>query len=417
MNTMDTLIDTATQRRRKLRRVMPVVGVVAVAVIGVMLVTSWLRPSVKRAQVRTAMVEKGEVSATLDASGLVVPQFEQTLTAPMATRVVKVLRTNGSEVEKGEPIVLLDDTDARREVSRIEEQMSLRNNARRKTRLELERSTNDLDSQRAIKALELKSSQFNLDRNRKMFERGLISEDDVRLSETAVERTKIEVRHLEAQLVNSEQDLAARLDGLDLEIAVLEKDLVQARTQLGRTQVTADRAGIVTWVVTSEGVAVAQGEPVARVADLSAFRVEATLSDVLARRLTVGLPAVVRSGDTRLRGRVTKILPTVQNGIVTFEVALDESDHAILRPNLRVDVHAVTEQRIETLRINRGPVLNVRGHDCLFVIRDGKAIRTEIVIGLSNFEDYEIAEGLFAGEEVIISDMSEFFKAKEVKIK
>ena len=129
-----------------------------------------------------------------------------------------------------------------------------------------------------------------------------------------------------------------------------------------------------TWVVTSAGAAVAEGEPVAKVADLSAYRVDATLSDVLARRLTVGLPAVVRSGDTRLPGRVTKVLPTVQNGIVTFEVALNENNHAMLRPNLRVDVHAVTEQRTDTLQGEaRTGAQRVKGNDCLFAIRDGKA--------------------------------------------
>lgn len=417
MTAMDTPIDSATQRRRKLRRMAPVLVFAIIGVVALTQLTSWLRPSVKRDHIRTAFVEKGEVSATLDASGLVVPQFEQTLTAPMATRVVQVLRTNGAEVARGEPIVILDDTDARREVNRIEEQIALRDNSRRMTNLELERSKNDLTARRAIKALDLKSFKFELDRNRKMFKRGLIAEDETRLSETNVERAKIELRYIETQLLNSEQDLAARLEGLGLEISILEKDLLQARKRLDRTQVTADRAGIVTWVVTSEGVAVAEGEPVAKVADLSAYRVDATLSDVLARRLTVGLPAVVRSGDTRLPGRVTKILPTVQNGIVTFEVALDENDHAVLRPNLRVDVHAVTEQRTDTLSVKRGPVLNVNGHDCVFVIRDGKAIRTPIVIGISNFEEYEITEGLSEGDEVIISDMSDYFKAKEVKLR
>jgi HlyD family secretion protein len=417
MNTMDTPIDAATQRRRKLRRMVPALVVLIVAVVALTQVTSWLRPSVKRDHIRTAFVEKGEVSATLDATGLVVPQFEQTLTAPMATRVVKVLRTNGATVERGEPIVVLDDTDARRELNRIEEQIGLKENTREKTNLDLERSRIDLTARRAIKALDLASFQFELDRNRKMFKRGLIVEDEIRLSETALERAKIELAHLENQLLNSEQDLATRLEGLELEISILEKDLVQARTRLDRTQVTADRAGIVTWVVTSEGAAVAAGEPVAKVAGVSAYRVDATLSDVLARRLTVGLPAFVRSGDTRLSGRVTKILPAVQNGIVTFEVALDENDHAVLRPNLRVDVHAVTEQRTDTLRVKRGPILNVSGHDCFFVIRDDKAIRTPIAIGLSNFEEYEITEGLSEGDEVIISDMSDYFKAKEVQLR
>ena len=417
MDAMDTPIDTATQRRRKLRRMVPAVGIVIVSVVALMLVTSWLRPSVKRDRIRTALVQKGEISSTLDASGLVVPEFEQTLTAPMATRVVRVLRTNGTEVAGGEPIVVLDDTDARREVDRIVEQIDLKDNSRRKTNLELERSRNDLTARRDIKALELESSRFELDRNRKMFERGLVAEDEIRLSETDVERAEIEVRHLETQLLNSEQDLAARLEGLELEISTLQQDLERARKRLDRTRVTADRAGIVTWVVTSEGAAVAEGEPVARVADLSAYRVDATLSDVLARRLTVGLPAFVRSGDTRLSGRVTKIQPTVKNGIVTFEVALDESDHVVLRPNLRVDVHAVTEQRTNTLRVKRGPILNVRGVDSMFVVRDDRAVRTPIAIGLSNFEEYEITEGLSEGDEVIISDMSDYLKAKEVQLR
>jgi HlyD family secretion protein len=417
MDGMDTPIDTATQRRRLLRRWAPALGLVLIAVLALMQLNSWLQPSVKRDHIRTAFVEKGEVSATLDASGLVVPQFEQTLTAPMATRVVKVLRTSGAQVQKGEPIVVLDDTDARREVNRIEEQIALKDNARSQTNLELDRTRDDLTAQRAIKALELESFNFELKRNREMFERGLVAEDQIRLSETAVQRAEIELRHLETQLLNSEQDLAARLEGLKLEISILEKDALQARKRLDRTQVTSDRAGIVTWVMTSEGAAVAEGEPVAKVANLNAYRVDATLSDVLARRLTVGLPAMVRSGDTRLAGRVTKILPTVQNGIVTFEVALDENDHAVLRPNLRVDVHAVTEQRTETLSLKRGPVLNVNGTDCFFVIRDGKAMRTPVVIGLSNFEEYEITQGLMAGDEVIISDMSDYFKAKEVMLR
>lgn len=414
---MDTPIDSATRRRRRLRRLAPAVGILIVAVAGLVLVTGWLRPSVKRDRIRTALVQKGEMSATLDASGLVVPELEQTLTAPMATRVLRVLRTNGAEVGPGEPIVVLDDTDAQREVNRIAEQISLKENSRRKTRVELDRSRNDLTARRDIKALELDSFSVTLERNRKMLERGLIAEEDVRLAQTDVDRTAIELRNLENQLLNSEQDLAARLEGLELEISILESDLEQARKRLERTRVTADRAGIVTWVVTTAGAAVADGEPVARVADLSAYRVEATLSDVLARRLTVGLPAFVRSGETRLAGRVTKIRPTVENGIVTFEVALDENDHAVLRPNLRVDVHAVTEQRTNTLCVKRGPILNVRGHDCLFVIRDGKAIRTPVTIGLSNFEEYEITEGLSEGDEVIISDMSDYFKAKEVQIR
>ena len=138
---------------------------------------------------------------------------------------------------------------------------------------------------------------------------------------------------------------------------------------------------------------------------------------MLARRLTVGLPATIRSGDTRLPGRVHKILPTVVNGIVTFEVALDQKDHPILRPNLRVDVHAVTDQRTDALCLRRGPLLSVDGRDAVYVVRGDRAVRTPVTIGLANFEVYEIVDGLLNGDEVIISDMSDYRNSKEVKLR
>jgi HlyD family secretion protein len=299
----------------------------------------------------------------------------------------------------------------------LEEQIALKENERRQTGLELDRKREDLTSQRDVKALELESSRYELERNRRMFREKLTSQDEVRKSETLVAKAEIELQHLDTLLSNAGEDLANRAEGLDLEIGILANDLERARERLDRTSVAADRAGIVTWVVAGEGTAVAAGETIARVADLSAYRVDAVLSDVLARRLTVGLPAVVRSGETRLAGRVHKILPTVQDGIVTFEVQFDEPGHAILRPNLRVDVHAVTEQRTETLRLRRGPLLNVDGVDCVFVIREDEAVRTPITIGLSNFEYYEITGGLAEGDEVIISDMSDYRGAREVKLR
>jgi len=131
----------------------------------------------------------------------------------------------------------------------------------------------------------------------------------------------------------------------------------------------------------------------------------------------VGLPATVRSGSTHLPGRVDKILPSVENGIVTFQVQLDTKNHPILRPNLRVDVHAVTEQHQDTMRLKRGPLLNVDGQEMVFVVRGDMAVRTPVTVGLSNFENYEITQGLVVGDEVIISDMSSFRDVREVKIR
>lgn len=417
MNSMDRPIDPRIHRQRTLRRILLATLAVAVAAILLALLLGWMRPSIKRDRIRTARAQSGEVTATLDASGLVVPESEFMLTAPLATRIISVLLPTGSSVKIGEPIMLLDSTEARRDLDRIQEQISLKENARQLANLEFDRSLSDLRAQRMIKALELKSFQYEASRNKEYFEMGIITNDTVRKSNTDVERVTIELQFIETSLTNTSKDIAARLDGLALEISILNKDLDRARERLQRTSITSERDGIVTWVNNSIGANVTEGEPVAKVADLSVFRVEATISDVLARRLTVGLPATVRSGDTRLKGHVDNILPSVNNGIVTFQVQLEQKDHHVLRPNLRVDVHAVTDQHPNSLRLKRGPLLNVDGQLFLFVVRGKKAFRTQVELGLSNFEVYEITAGLVDGDEVIISDMSSFRDVKEVQIR
>jgi HlyD family secretion protein len=417
VNSMDRPIDPRIHKQRTLRRILLATLAVAIAATLLTLLLGWMRPSIQHDRIRTARAQSGEVTATLDASGLVVPETEFMLTAPLATRILSVLLPTGSPVTVGQPIMLLDSAEARRDLDRIQEQISLKENARQRANLEFDRSLSDLRTQRLIKALELKSLQYEASRNKEYFEMDLITQDSVRKSNTDVERVTIELQFIETSLTNTSKDIAARLDGLALEISILTKDLDLARERLQRTSITSERDGIVTWVNNNIGANVAEGEPVAKVADLSVFRVEATLSDVLARRLTVGLPATVRSGDTRLKGHVDKILPSVNNGIVSFQVQLEQKNHPVLRPNLRVDVHAVTDQHPQSLRLKRGPLTSVDGQLFLFVIRGKKAIRTPVKLGLSNFEVYEITEGLVDGDEVIISDMSSFRDAKEVQIR
>jgi HlyD family secretion protein len=170
-------------------------------------------------------------------------------------------------------------------------------------------------------------------------------------------------------------------------------------------------------VLSGEGVAVARGDELARVADLSTFKVEATLSDVHAARIRAGQPVLVRAGELSLRGTLAKIHPQVENGIVRLEVTLEQADHPLLRPNLRVDVHVVSERREGVLTVRRGSVLAIDGGHALFRLRGREAVRRSVRLGITNFERTEIVEGLEEGDEVILSDMSDYANRKEIRIR
>ena len=137
-----------------------------------------------------------------------------------------------------------------------------------------------------------------------------------------------------------------------------------------------------------------------------------------ASRLAAGLPVNVKIDDeTNLAGTIASVLPAIQNGIVTFLVALEDKTSPRLRANLRVDVYVVTAAKEKTLRVKRGPFVTGEGEHEVFVIRDGAAVRTPVRIGLVGFDYFEVMAGLQEGEEVIISDMRDFIHMKEVKIR
>jgi HlyD family secretion protein len=394
-----------------------VVLALAALLVLLSLVAGWLRPSVQRARIRTALVTRGPIAETLTASGTVVPEHEHVITSPIDTRVTRILLAPGDPVAAGQPILLLDVGATRLELETLEDRLALKRNERERTQLDLAGQLEDLRGRRQVKELELRSAEFEAARNRQYFEMGLFSRDEVRRAETDAERARIELRQLEAAAANCERTLAARLAGLDLELSILDKERREAARRLELAAAVSDRAGVLTWVVASEGAAVRQGDELARISDLSAFRVDATVSDVHAARVHAGQEATVRAGETLLDGRVTAVRPTVRDGAVTLEVGLDRGSHPDLRPNQRVDVYLITARRDSTLRVARGPFLNRDGRHVAFVVRGDRAVRRPVRLGLASYEMFEILEGLQEGDEVIVSDMSDHMHLEEVRLR
>ena len=58
-----------------------------------------------------------------------------------------------------------------------------------------------------------------------------------------------------------------------------------------------------------------------------------------------------------------------------------------------------------------------RAYTRVFVIRGQTAVKTEVRVGIANFEYYEVEEGLIEGDEVIISAVKDYLHLDEVQIK
>jgi HlyD family secretion protein len=414
---MDREIDITFRRKRILQRTFFTIALATVVVVIFIWGPGLMKPTAPRARVRTAKVDVGSLEAQITASGIVTPEFEQVISSPVNARVLKILKRPGTALAKGAPILELDLNESRLAIEKLNQQIELKQNQQAKARLDLENTLIDLQSRWEIKNLEYKAAKASTTRNRELHRQGLLSEERLREIELIEEKTWHELRQLEESKRNAQASTKTQLEGLALEMKTLEQERVEAMRQMELATTKSDRNGVLTWVVNEEGATMEKGAVLARIADLSAFRVEASVSDVHANKLSAGLPVTVKINDELLRGSISRINPAVNNGVITLAVSLEDKSNALLKSNLRVDVLIATDRKDRVLRIKRGPFASGEGAGAAFVVRGDTAFKTPIKLGIASADHYEVVQGLIEGDEVIISDMTDFMRVKEVKLK
>jgi HlyD family secretion protein len=414
---MDRAISEEERRRAVLRKL--AVAAAAVLALGVLLTgfRALLRPSISASRIRTAVVERGPVEAAILCSGTVVPETEQVVPCPYAGRVRSVLVEPGTVLAQGQPIVELDDAEMRLRVERLKDEIALKENRRRELEQELEQGLEEIAGEAEIQQERVELARFKTEQQKALADSGLASQRELRQAEVDERIARIELRQLKERASSSRASTASRVKGLDIEVGLLKKDLLEAEDRLSRAMVRAGRAGVLTWVTPDEGAAIPEGQVVARVADLSRFRVEATAPDLHANRIRVGMVVRAVIGESALAGQVATVLPAMEDGIMTLVVDLEDPSSPLLKPNLRVDVHVITEARRESLRVRKGPFVSGTGEQPVFLLRDGSAHRVPVRIGVAGIDYFEVLSGLNEGDRIIVSSMSEYRHLESLRIR
>ncbi|MHB1046382.1 MAG: efflux RND transporter periplasmic adaptor subunit [Thermoanaerobaculia bacterium] len=376
-----------------------------------------LRPSISLARVRTGTVDAGPMTATLSAPGTVVPESERVVSSPIDSRILHVLVQPGAAVKAGAALVELDTTGPALAVERLRKELRLKEAAAERAALALEGTLAALESRVEVAGLTLSTWGANLARNRKLFAEGLVSEELLRQSELDEARTRVELARLKDEMRLARRSAEVERSSLAIELATARSEAAQAERELALSAARSEADGVVTYVATGEGAAVRKGDVLARVADLTAFRVDALVPDVHAARVAPGQEAFVRIDDARLPATVRRVAPEVRDGQVAVSVSLAERAHALLRPSLRVDVEIVTGRRERALRLPRGSFGAAEGGVSVWVLKGDEAVRTTVRLGVSNAERYEVLSGLAEGDEVVLSELADFAHLSRVRVK
>ncbi|TAK63917.1 MAG: HlyD family efflux transporter periplasmic adaptor subunit, partial [Bacteroidetes bacterium] len=358
----------------------------------------------------------GTIEGTISASGTVVPRLEQLVSSPVETRILSVSTRPGATVKQGESLLRLDDNEVTLSLERTEKELALKENRRAQLKLEITKTLNDLKSQLNIKELRLKYLQSKSEQGEKMLSLGALSKDQYDQTKLEEQIAVIERNDLEESIQSATQSLENQLDGITTEVNTLLKERADIQRQLEMLSCKAERDGVVTWLNEDIGASIHRGDIVARVADLSSYLVEGSVSDIHAERLAVGMEARIRLNERNFFGKLSTVYPTIENGIAKFLVALDDSSTKFLRPNIRVDIYVITSKKEHTLIVKKGAFVQGQSEQPIFIIKENVAMRVPARIGIVSFDGVEILEGASAGDEIIISDIKEYEHLAQMKV-
>ncbi|MCK8492034.1 MULTISPECIES: efflux RND transporter periplasmic adaptor subunit [Spirosoma] len=386
-------------------------------IAGILWFKTLLNTSVEASKIRTAVAQTGFVENTITATGEVIPAYEQIITSPIRASIRRVLLTPGTRVRPGQPILELDKSLTQIEYEKIADQLALKQNSIEQLRLKLNKNLFDADVNDQIKSLSINKLKAELNDAKRLLKVGGQTPEDVTRAENLLQIAQLEKRQLENDLTYNRQSMSASLKESELQAQIEATNLKVLAHKLKQADILTDRAGVLTWVNEHIGSAVSEGEMLARLADLGSFRVEGSCSDVYAEQLKSGLPVIVKINETSIRGQIVQVKPAVQNGVIQFAVDLDDNRHTSLRPNQKVEVFIVTNRVAKSVRVANGPAFKGKRKQFIYVMTSPTvATRREIEVGLSNFDWVEIKSGLQPGDQVILTDLSEFAHLEQLTI-
>jgi HlyD family secretion protein len=377
---------------------------------------STFKSTIKRSEITTASVAIGNVENTINATGEVLPEFEEILTSPINASIKSVLMDAGHNVKAGQSILSLDKSATQTDYEKLKFQLESKQNEIKKLKLDLNKSFFDIRSSNDIKQLHISNLTDAVQNAKRLFSAGGGTREGIEQAELNLKVAQLEKKQLENEIKNKQQTMQIEIREAEIAARILASDGDALQRKLNLANVIATRAGVVTYVNKNIGANVREGEAIARIADLGSFKVQGSISDNSLGQLHTGLPVIVLVNNAQLRGRVINVSPSVQNSVISFDIQLDDRNSKELRPNMKVDVYLVTAAHSHVMRVANGPAFKGPSVQDIFVVNGGKAERRTVHVGLTNFDYVELLDGVKPGDTIITSDMAEYKNSKEVSI-
>jgi HlyD family secretion protein len=410
----------SVKRKKKVRRVLYVaVGLVAIAAIT--LAVSRLKPAaptVERATVWIDTVKRGPMTRQVRGSGTLIPEDIRWIPATTQGRVERILLRPGAEVKPDTVILEMSNPDLQQSVK--DAQLAFQSAEAAYLNKKADLQSQYLSQQADAATIEANYSQAKLDleANEQLQKDGLVSDLTVKLKKTQATDQANRLKIAQQRLKMTEEGLKSQLAPQEADVNLKRAAYELSMRKLEDLRVKAGMTGVLQLVSVERGAQVSPGTNLVRVADPTNLKAEVRIAETQTKDLRLGQFAEVDTRNGTVQGKVARIDPASSNGTVGVDVVLDGALPPGARPDLSVDGTIRIEKLDNVVFVGRPAFGQDEGTVSMFkLLPTGEAVRTNVKLGRSSVSTIEIKEGLQPGDQVILSDMSNYDQFDRIQIK
>jgi len=340
----------------------------------------WVRS--RPVEVETAIATFAPIAQVVSQEGSVKADDDVRIGFNIQGRIASLEVAEGEKVSSGQLIAALDD--------------SLLAASLKQAEAELEVQKSIIAEQQV--ALEQAEREFK--RSLSLFEDRVISSEERDRAKTSFELAKKRVLTAKARL------------------AQLEASAEYMKMRLAKTRIYSPADGTVIDIYAKPGEVVSPGSPVVRIITSEKIHIEAEIAEADIGRIHTGQEVIITADaypDVEIPGRLVRIDPMAmrKGSIIEITRAAEEKvfrgivvpenrDERLL-VGLSVYLDFVIERKDRALVIPREAVRQGTSSYSVFVVREGRARKVDVSIGLKDSLNVEILKGLQEGDEVVVS--------------
>ena len=380
-------------------------------------------PGIDASSVLIDTVKRGEMLRQVRGPGTLVPEQIQYVQAETEGRVERLLVQAGTEVSPDTILLELSNPELKQAAFDAEWALKAGEAQIVRLRASLESDRLSQEAQLATLRAEFTQAELEAEADETLAHDGLVPAIVQKKSRSRANALKDRI-----EIENRRLDFAAH--SADAQLAVQQADVekLRALTALKRRQVDnlsvkAGIAGVLQQTGDREPLQVGQrvtpSATLAKVVLPQRLRADVRIPETQARDVVPGQAAQVDTRNGVVAGRVRRVDPAVQNGTVLVEVGLEGTLPKGARPDLSVEGTIELERLSDVLHVGKPVQGQEDGLAGLFKLVNGgrEAIRVPVRLGRASVSFIEVREGLQAGDQIILSDLSQWDSHNRLRLR